>query len=276
MQKIDAHQHFWNYDPVRDHWITDEMSVLRKTFLPDDIEPLLQQNGVDGCVAVQAGQSEEETNFLVQLATGNSFIKGVVGWVDLQGEKITQRLEHFSQHKIIKGFRHVLQGEVQRDVMLSANFIRGIKALQSFNFTYDILIYPDQLNYTKKLVAQFPGQKFVVDHLAKPSIRKREIKEWQQDMEQLSKHPNVWCKVSGLVTEADWHAWKKDDFTLYLDVVANAFGTERLMFGSDWPVCLLAASYKEVLGIANDYFSSFSNAEQEKIFGGNAVEFYNL
>ena len=274
--RVDAHQHFWKFVPVRDSWITDDMSVIQKDFMPADLEPLLGENGFDACVAVQADQSEEQTGFLVELAADNSFIKGVVGWVDLQAENISERLDHFSQYKIIKGFRHVLQGEPKRDLMLSPKFINGIAALKRFDFTYDILIFPDQLIYSKNLVAQFPEQKFVIDHLAKPYIRKKEIKEWTLDMEAIAKHSNVWCKVSGMVTEADWKEWSKEDFKPYLDVVVNAFGADKIMFGSDWPVCQVAASYKEVVDIVKDYFSSFSESEQQKIFGGNAAAFYNL
>jgi L-fuconolactonase len=274
--QIDAHQHFWKFDPVRDSWITEDMAVIQRNFMPEDLQLLLEQNGFGGCVAVQADQSEEQTNFLVELANGFPFIKGVVGWVDLQAEDITERLQQFSQHKIIKGFRHVLQGEPQRDLMLSQKFIKGIAALKAFNFTYDLLVFPDQLIYSKNLVAQFPEQKFVLDHLAKPYIRKKEIKEWTLDMESIAKLPNVWCKLSGMVTEADWKGWQKDDFRPYIDVVVEAFGIGKIMFGSDWPVCQVAASYNEVVEIVKDYFSSFSRDEQEKVFGGNAAGFYNL
>ncbi len=274
--RIDAHQHFWKFNPVRDSWINDEMAVIQKDFMPEDLQPLLQENRFDGCIAVQADQSEEKTTFLTDLANENPFIKGVVGWVDLQAENITERLQHFSQHPIIKGFRHVLQGEPQRDLMLSPKFINGIAALKPFGFTYDILIFPDQLIYSKNLAAQFPEQKFVVDHLAKPYIKKQEIKEWTLDMEALAKHPNVYCKLSGMVTEAEWKGWSKENFKPYMDVVVDAFGTDRIMFGSDWPVCQVAASYKEVVDIVQDYFSSFSELEQKKIFGGNAAAFYNL
>lgn len=274
--RIDAHQHFWQFDPVRDSWITDDMSVIQKDFYPADLKIVLDQNGFDGCVAVQADQSEEQTNFLIGLANENNFIKGVVGWVDLQADKIEERLAYFRQFSIVKGFRHVLQGEQQRDLMLTPNFIRGIAALQQFHFTYDLLIFPDQLNFCKKLVAQFPEQKFVIDHIAKPRIKGGEIKEWQEDMEAIAKHPNVWCKLSGMVTEADWQTWKSEDFQPYLEVVANAFGADRLLFGSDWPVCLVAAEYGEVVDIVSSYISGFSADEQQKVFGANAVQFYNL
>jgi len=273
---IDAHQHFWQFDPVRDSWITEDMSVIRKNFLPGDLKPLLEQNGFVGCVAVQADQSEQETAFLVQLAKENNFIKGVVGWVDLRAPNLAKRLKHFKQFEVIKGFRHILQGESRRDLMLDDDFKKGIELLKQFNFTYDILIFPDQLKFAKELVASFPEQKFVIDHLAKPYIKFQKIGEWRDDIKQAAQHQNLYCKISGLVTEADLHNWKKEDFKPYLDIVVEAFGINRVLFGSDWPVSLLAANYHEVLGIVRDYFSSFSKEDQDKVFGRNAVEFYNL
>jgi L-fuconolactonase len=177
---------------------------------------------------------------------------------------------------VVKGFRHVLQGEPQRDLMLNPGFKRGIEALQQYGFTYDILIFPDQVKFSDELVAFFPEQKFVIDHIAKPYIKRKEIDEWKKDMENIAKHENVYCKISGMVTEADWKTWKKEDFEPYLDVVVNAFGTNRILFGSDWPVCLVAASYQEMLAIVKDYFASFSKDEQEQFFGLNAIRFYNL
>lgn len=274
--RIDAHQHFWKFDPVRDSWITDDMSVLRRDFLPGDLQPLLQQHGFDGCVAVQADQSEEETRFLVDLAKENNFIKGVVGWVDLQADNIEERLEHFKQYEVVKGFRHILQGEKQRDLMLHARFKKGIARLEQFNFTYDILIFPDQLKFATQLVSSFPRQKFIIDHLAKPCIKAKQIEEWKKEMLQIAQYENVYCKVSGLVTEADWQNWKKEDLIPYLDVVVEAFGSNRIVFGSDWPVSLLAGSYEKVVGVVADYFASFSKAEQEQFFGQNAIQFYNL
>jgi L-fuconolactonase len=276
VKRIDAHQHFWKFDPVRDSWITGEMAVIQGDFLPDDLKLVLQQNSFDGCVAVQASQSEEETNFLVSLSKQYDFIKGVVGWVDLQADDIEDRLKQYKSFSVVKGFRHVLQGEPQRDLMLNPNFRRGIAALQQNGFTYDILIFPDQLKFSNQLVASIPAQKFVIDHIAKPYIKKKEVEEWKNDIEQIAKNENVYCKISGMVTEADWKAWKKEDFKPYLDVVVNAFGMNRVIFGSDWPVCLVAASYQKMLEIVQDYFSAFSKEEQEQFFGLNAIRFYNL
>lgn len=276
MQKIDAHQHFWQYNPIRDAWITDEMAEIKKDFLPADLEPLLQQNGFEGCVAVQADQSEEETNFLLSLSVQHDFIKGVVGWVDLTKEKLEEKLSKYSSHKKLKGFRHVLQAEAQRDFMLRDDFLHGLSLLHKYNFTYDILIYQDQLPYIPQLVERFPQQQFVLDHIAKPPIKTGEINDWQKGIKALANHNNLWCKASGMVTEADWQHWKKKDFTPYLDVVIETFGIERVMFGSDWPVCLIAASYSKMLDIVKDYFSQFTTYEQEQFFGGNAINFYQL
>jgi L-fuconolactonase len=276
MRIIDAHQQFWKYDPVRDEWITDKMQTIRRDFLPADLEPILQKNSVEGCIAVQAEQSEAETHFLLQLAHENKFIKGVVGWVDLQAKKLEERLEYFSQFQNLKGFRHILQGEKKRNLMLEPAFQNGIRLLQHYNFTYDLLIFPDQLPYAEKLVSAFPHQKFILDHLAKPAIKKGEIDDWKKEVIALAQHPNVYCKVSGLVTEGNWVAWKQEDFRPYLDVVAEAFDTNRLLFGSDWPVCLLAAEYEVVLSIAQNYFSYFSAEERKMVFAENAERIYNL
>ena len=276
MLKIDAHQHFWIFDAIRDSWITDDMHVIRLDFLPHDLQYVLHENGMDGCIAVQAHQSEEQNAFLLHLTEGNDFIKGIVGWVDLQAEDIEARLEFYSHTRLMKGFRHVLQGESNRALMLEPAFKRGISLLNKYNFTYDILIFPDQLKYAAQLVQEFPQQKFVLDHIAKPDIKSNKIGEWAADIKQLAVNKNVYCKVSGMVTEADWHNWTNDTFTKYLDVVFNAFGTERIMFGSDWPVCLVAAEYSAMKAIVGEYVQQFTAAEQDMIFGGNAVSFYNL
>jgi L-fuconolactonase len=276
MQRIDSHQHFWRFDPVRDSWITEEMAVIRKDFLPEDLQIVLKENCFDGCITVQSDQAEIENVFQLTNAKKFDFIKGVVGWVDLQAENVEDRLSYYRQYEKLKGFRHVLQGEPRRDLMLKSEFKRGIGLLNKYGFTYDILIFPDQLQYTEELIKEFPGQKFVIDHLAKPYIKNGKIEEWKHDIQQLAQHENLYCKISGFVTEADWRNWKKEDFAPYFDVVTQAFGIDRIMYGSDWPVCLVAASYKELVSITTEYFSSFTQNEQEKFFGGNASKFYNL
>jgi L-fuconolactonase len=276
MQIIDSHQHFWKFDRVRDSWINDDMHVIQRDFMPTDLLPILKANGVEGCVTVQVDQSEKENVFQLSNAGKYDFVKGVVGWVDLQSDTVEDRLEYYSTHKKMKGFRHVLQGEPQRDFMLRPEFKRGIGLLNRFNFTYDILVFTDQLKYTSRFVAEFSNQPFVIDHLAKPYIKDHNLDGWKKDMTALAKYENVLCKISGMVTEADWKSWKYEDFILYLDVIVNAFGTKRIMFGSDWPVCTVAGSYDKVMGIVKTYFSTFSKTEQELFFATNAINFYNL
>jgi L-fuconolactonase len=274
--RVDAHQHFWKFDPVRDSWITNEMNVIRKDFLPQDLAPLLKKNKLDGCVAVQADPSDGETDFLLRLAGEFDFIKGVVGWIDLQAPDMEHRLDSLQQYPALKGFRHILQSEQDRAFMLRPEFKRGIRALNKFGYAYDLLILPDQLKYAIQLVQEFPDQKFVIDHLAKPLIRQGITEPWKQDMMEIAQYENVYCKLSGMVTEADWNNWQQDQIRPYLDIAAHAFGAKRILFGSDWPVCLLAASFEETLAIVEDFFSSFSERERALVFGGNAVEFYQL
>ncbi len=273
---IDSHQHFWQYNAQTHDWINDEMSVIQRDFLPSDLEPILKRNNIDGCIAVQADQSEAETDFLLDLAEKNSFIKGVVGWVDLLADDVYESLERYAEFEKVKGFRHVVQGESDSDFMLRPKFKNGITELGAYDFTYDILIYHFQLEQAINLVKLFPEQKFVVDHIAKPDIKSGEYAEWQINIKKLALHQNVYCKVSGMVTECEWQGWKTSDFKIYLDTVVKAFGTDRLMYGSDWPVCLVAGNYEEQLNIVQEYFSSFSTLEKKKIMGGNAIKFYGL
>ena len=273
---IDAHQHFWNYNPVKDAWITDDMKVIQDDFLPHHLLPVLTENDVDGCVAVQADQSEDETAFLLELASKHDFIKGVVGWIDLCADNIQERLHYYNQFSKLKGFRHIVQGEPDPAFLLREDFCRGVHALAKYYFTYDILVYPLQLPAVAAFVKQFPQQRFVIDHMAKPDFKSGDIKEWEKYMRTIAESPQVCCKLSGLVTEADWQNWKPHHFAPFLDVALEAFGTDRLLFGSDWPVCQLAGSYTQVKQLITDYISRLSTAEQAKIMGGNAVRFYNL
>jgi L-fuconolactonase len=274
--RIDAHQHFWKYNPARDTWITDKMSALKRDFLPQEFAQECKASGIDASIAVQADQSETETRFLLDLAEGNESIAGVVGWVDLRSPAVAERLEFFSRFPKLRGFRHIVQAEPDDRFLLREDFMRGIAQLRPFGFTYDILIYPKQLPAAVELVSKFPEHRFVIDHLAKPEVKTRNIGNWTQFMHAIAANNNVFCKISGLVTEADWHAWKPDDFTPYLDVVFDAFGVDRLMFGSDWPVCLLAASYRQVKQIIEAYTKDFRAQDRARIFGGNAAQFYGL
>ena len=276
MRIIDTHQHFWEFDPVRDSWIDDEMAVLKRDFLPADLAPVLERNGVSGCISVQADQSAEETEFLLALADRYDFILGVVGWVDLRALDIAERLSAYAGRKKLCGFRHVVQAESDHHFLLRKDFGRGIQSLGDYGFTYDILVYPHQLPAVLEFVGRFPEQPFVIDHLAKPCIRDGFIEGWKVLIREIGRRENVYCKLSGMVTEADWEAWSREDFRPYLDVVLEAFGTGRVMYGSDWPVCRLAASYGEVLGIIRRYAGRLSNDEQEALFSGNARRFYGL
>ena len=276
MLKIDSHQHFWKYEESMSDWITADMAVLRRDFMPADLEPILKESGIDGCVAVQVNQSQEENLFQLTSALSHDFIKGVVGWVNLQATDIAEQLEELSKHVKLKGFRHILQGEQDRSLMLKPKFLNGIKALAKHGFTYDILIYPDQLMYVPDFLSQFPDQRFVIDHIAKPEIKTRNIDDWAEGIKALQKYDNLFCKVSGMVTEADWSGWKPEDFDPYLDIVFETFGARRVMFGSDWPVCLPAGEYKDVVSLAGNYIEKLTTNEQSLFWGGNAMEFYNL
>ncbi len=275
MKIIDTHQHFWKYDPVIYDWITEEMSVIRKDFLPNDLAEVLKADKVEACISVQANQTEAETEWLVKMADENDFIAAVVGWVDLRSDVIEERLKYFSQYTKLKGFRHVLQGQ-EPSFMLQKSFLHGISKLNQYRFTYDILIFPHHLEAALQLVQKFPDQRFVIDHIAKPSIKDGKINEWKAGMEKISKQQNVYCKLSGIVTEADWKNWTKDNLTPYIDAVVNCFGTDRIMFGSDWPVCLVASSYTNWLNVIQEYFAPYTMDEQEKVFSKNAIRFYNL
>jgi L-fuconolactonase len=274
--RIDSHQHFWRYNQKRDAWMTDEMSVLKRDFLPPNLLPELSANWMHGTIAVQADQSEAETKFLLNLGAEHNWILGVVGWVDLCSPNLSERLAYFSQFKQVCGFRHIVQAERDDRFMLRTDFLAGVAALQRFDFSYDVLIYPRQLPAALELVEKFPQQRFVVDHLAKPQIRSRMWSPWAEQIRLIGTHKNVYCKLSGLITEADWSNWREDDFRPYLDVVFDAFGPDRLMFGSDWPVCLLAGNYGDTTRLVENYIRDLSAAHQKGIFGLNAAKFYGL
>ncbi|SDL33545.1 L-fuconolactonase [Catalinimonas alkaloidigena] len=276
MEKIDAHQHFWRYSPATHAWISDAMQVLRRDYLPPDLKPALETNGFAGCVAVQASQTEAETDFLLQLADQYDFIRGVVGWVDLRDPQLGERLAHWTQHSKLKGVRHVVQDEPDDRFLLRPDFLRGVAMLADFHLTYDILIFERQLPAAVAFVEKFPELPLVVDHIAKPRIADGMLEPWAQHMRQLAQFPHVHCKVSGMVTEADWQGWTPDHFKPYLDVVFEAFGPERLMFGSDWPVCRLAGEYDQVVQLLDDYLSGYSKEEQARVWGQNATQFYKL
>ncbi len=274
--KIDVHQHFWKYDPEQYAWIHDSLYILQRDYLPDHLELEMTKVRYNGCISVQARQSLEETRWLLGMAKKHDFIKGVIGWLDLKSVDLDAQLDEFSVFPLFKGLRHVLQDEPDDDYMLQPEFMNGISKLAARKLIYELLISPKHLPNTIKLVEQFPDQKFVLDHLAKPNIKSREIADWAKDMRQLASFDNVSVKVSGLVTEADWKLWVPDDFSPYLDVVWELFGEDRIMLGSDWPVCLLAASYAQVMCLAEGYFEKHNPYVLNKIRGGNAIRIYGL
>ncbi|WP_420154895.1 amidohydrolase family protein [Siphonobacter sp.] len=274
--KIDSHQHFWQYDPIRDAWITPAMQAIRRDFFPEDLQPLLDNTGIDGTVAVQADQSEAETEFLLTLAEQHNFIKGVVGWVDLRSETLSERLDYFKAFPKLKGFRHVVQAEPDDLFLLRTEFMEGVRTLGEYGYTYDILIYPKHLPVARELATRLPYNRFVVDHGAKPLIKQGELEKWTADIQSLGKRENVCCKVSGLVTEADWEKWSLKQLRPYLDVIFESFGTSRTMFGSDWPVCLVASAYERWVEILNEYMEPFSETEKAQFWGITATEFYSL
>lgn len=273
--RIDSHQHFWNYDPERESWIPDTMAVIRKDFLPIDLKPVLEKNNIDGCVVVQADESEEESQFLLELAAKNAFIKGVVGWVDLCAENSEERLSYYAENPLFKGIRYILQAK-KDEFILSPQFQKGIAQLEKFNLSYDLLVLERQLPTAIALVKKFPKQRFVLDHLAKPQISNGVSAEWENNIRKLGSCANVYCKLSGLLTETDDFKWKPEDFTPFLEIVFQAFGEDRLLFGSDWPVCLSAGKYEDALSIIEHYFATKSELALEKIMGQNAINFYRL
>lgn len=273
---IDSHQHFWVYNEQKHDWIDDTMSAIRRNFLPEDLKAIYEAEGIDGCVAVQADQTLEETDFLLQLSEQHDFIKGVVGWIDLRAENLEAQLSKYEGEEKLKGFRHVVQGEPDHNFLLRPDFLNGISLLEKHNYTYDILIFPHQLGAALEFVKRFPKQKFVIDHIAKPYIKDGFFDGWAALIREIGKYENVFCKLSGIVTEADYKTWTPEQINPYMDVVMEAFGPERLLFGSDWPVCLVAGNYSEIKTLTTNYIAKLTPVEQAKIMGNNAIHFYNL
>jgi L-fuconolactonase len=272
---IDTHHHLWQYHAEQYAWIGEEMKVLQRDYLPEELSQIAAETGIRGTIAVQARQTDVETEWLLDVANRHPLICGVVGWLDLRSERLVNQLEAFTLHKKLVGLRHVLQEE-GTGFMEQPSFLRGIKMLGHFGLAYDLLIYPEQLEEAIRLVARFPEQTFVLDHMAKPPVRDGVIQPWKKDIETLAQHPHVWCKISGLVTEADPVRRKDDIFLPYLEVVDRAFGTDRIMVGSDWPVCRLVAEYGEVISIPRRYFKGHEPADQRRVFHDNALRCYGL
>lgn len=273
---IDTHIHLWEYDAKAYPWISGDMEVLQSDFLPPDLARIYLKEEISGCVAVQARHSVEETEFLVNLANQHHFIRGVVGWTDLQDEGVEERLDRLTSFPAIKGIRHIVQDETDPDFLNRPAFRRGISALEPRAFVYDLLIYHYQIPAAIRFVAGFPNQQFVLDHIAKPDIRNGDTRRWQKRLNKLAAFPNVSCKLSGMIIEAEWKTWRHEDILPYMEAALEAFGTERLMFGSDWPVCLLAGDYTSVLRLVRQFISTLSQDERRSIFSENAKRIYNL
>jgi L-fuconolactonase len=274
--RIDSHQHFWRYNPEEYSWIDDSMALLRRDFLPEDLRPEIQRSGIDGVVSVQARQTLEETQWLLHLAAKHPFIGGVVGWVPLTDVKLREILERLSAGGKLKSVRHVLQSEADDQYMLRRDFNRGVALLNEFNLAYDILVFERHLPHVLAFVKQHSQQTFILDHLAKPRIRDGILSPWRENLFELAKFPNVYCKISGMVTEADYTSWKEEDLLPYFDTVLEAFGPQRLMFGSDWPVCLVAASYNRWIEIVRKRIATLTDSEQTAIWGDTAALVYRI
>lgn len=273
--RIDSHQHFWFYNPIRESWISDDMKAIRKDFLPTDLEPELTKYNMDGCVLVQADDSEEETRLLLEFAAKAYFVKAVIGWIDLTAKEAQDRLVHYTQNQLFKGVRHTLQAE-SNSFILGSDFQKGISCLTDFQLTYDLLVLEHQLEAAGELVRRNPKQAFVLDHMAKPSISRGVSLEWKRGICKLAQYENAFCKVSGFLVETHGLQWKPEDFTPFLEVVWDAFGEDRLLYGSDWPVCLGAGTYADTLRIVECFFQTKGEKALHKIMGSNAKVFYGI
>ena len=273
---IDAHQHFWIYNPAEYEWIDQSMSILERDFLPEDLLPELTKSCFHGSIAVQTRQTAEETRWLLELADKSANILGVVGWVDLCGRECRSQLKAFSANPKLVGIRHIVQSEADDYFLLRPDFLEGIALLEEFDLAYDILIYSRHLPVAAEFVERFPRHRFVLDHLAKPPIRSSEIESWARGIRRIASFPNVYAKLSGLITEADWGRWRAEDIIPYLEVAFEAFGAARLMIGSDWPVCLVAGSYNRTMDVVKNYLQGHSAETREAVLGGNAQRFWRL
>ena len=274
--RIDSHQHFWIYNQYEYAWIDDSMAAIRRDFLPRDLRPELEANGFAGSVVVQTRQTVAETGWLLELADANPWIVGVIGWADLQADDIRGRLQQLASNPKLAGLRHVVQAEPDDRFLLRPEFMRGIAALAEFDLAYDLLIYAKHLPVAHEFVLQFPHQRFVLDHLAKPPIKSGDLDAWARGIRRLAEFPNVFCKLSGLVTEADWQEWTPEQIVPCLDLAFECFGADRLMIGSDWPVCLVASQYSRVMNLVKDYIRDKPREAQASVLGGNAQRFWRL
>ena len=274
--RIDSHQHFWRYSVEEYGWIDDSMARLRRDFLPADLRGELDAVGLDGCIAVQARQTNEETDFLLELAEQNDWVRAVIGWVDLRSEDVADELARIADHPKLAGVRHIVQAEPDDEFVLREDFQRGIRAMQEHDLVYEVLVFPNQLPASIELCRRFPEQTFVLDHLAKPYAKRGEVESWASHIRDMAALPNVSCKLSGLCTEADWSKWTVESLTPYVDVVFDAFGSDRILYGSDWPVCLVASAYQRWFEAVGHWLAPLAKAQRDAVLGGNAARIYGL
>jgi L-fuconolactonase len=274
--KIDSHHHFWKYNPTEYEWINESLAAVRRDFLPPDLKLQLDKVGIDGAVSVQARQALEETNWLLDLADEHDCLNGVVGWVPLVDANVRRILDGLASRQKLKGIRHIVQAEPDDDFILRDDFHAGVRMLAEYGLSYDILIYERHLPQAIQFVDRHPSQVFILDHLAKPRAKDQLIEPWRTNIRRIAQRENVYCKVSGLVTEANWKNWTEAQLSGYLETVLNAFSPRRVMFGSDWPVCLVASSYEKWFEVVSRFCEKLSPDEQARIFGGTAIEAYKL
>ncbi len=274
--RIDAHQHFWKYAPTTHGWINDEMAVIRRDFLPNDLEPILSKHSIDGTVAVQADESIHETEFLLSLSEKHAFIKAVIGWIDLRSPQIHDQLAYFKKFRKLVGFRCIMQGQPDEAYLNNEIFIKNVVLLKDFDYTYDLLVYHHQLPSLLKFIEKIPENRLILDHIGKPDIKAKNYSKWKENIFELAQHPGIYCKLSGMITEANYSTWKYDDIVPYMDAVGEAFGAERICFGSDWPVCLVAGNYDKMIGVVEKWASQLNQKDYNQLFGLNTSRFYNI
>lgn len=277
MTVIDAHHHFWELGRFDYDWLNAAaLEPIRRTYLPADLQPHLEAGGVDQSIFVQTQHNVEENHWVLQLCESADFLGGMVGWVDLASAECESQLEEFRSNPYFVGVRHVTHDEPDDDFIVRDDVIKGLRVLEKHGVPFDLLFFVKHLKHAATLAKVLPELPMVIDHLAKPEIKHGRLDNWETNFRAAAQFPNVYCKISGMVTEADWNAWRPEDLQPYVDIALEAFGPERCMYGSDWPVCELAGSYEQVIGAARQVLSSLSQAEQEQVFGGTARKFYNL
>jgi L-fuconolactonase len=274
--RIDAHQHFWHYQPDTHGWISDEMSVLRKDFMPEELKTPLADFSFDGSVVVQANEIYAENDFLLDIAQKHNYIKGIVGWINLLDPNAEIKMIALKSIPSIVGFRTIMQGSPDEKYLGNKLFYENVKRLASFDYTFDLLVHNNQLDSLIRFTDKLPDNRFILDHLGKPAIKNKEYKEWKTEIKILAANPNMYCKLSGMTTEADLKNWTYNDLYPYMEIAAEYFGLDRICFGSDWPVCLAAGSFATTYSVVDQFCAQLKQEEKDKIFGLNTKDFYKL